>query len=102
MSDQIFVGDTGSEFRVTITDDDVAVDLSSATTLELIFRKPDGTILTVTASLYSDGTDGIIFYNTVEDDLDQSGIYKLEAYIEIDGNTFYSSIGSFKVLCPLG
>lgn len=101
MSDQIFVSDIGTEFRVTVIDSGVSVDLSSATSLNLIFKKPDGQILTVAADLWSDGTDGIIYYNTVSGDIDQSGLWKIEVFVAIGSQEFYSSIGTFKVLCPL-
>ena len=37
MSDQIFVGDEGTEMRVTISDDGVLVDLSCAVEILFIF-----------------------------------------------------------------
>lgn len=101
MSSEIHVGDIGTEFRVTVKDNDVVVDVSSATVLNMIFRKPDGTLLTTNADLYTDGTDGIIYYRAVYGDLDQPGIYKLQAYVEISGGSYYSSIGSFKAVCNL-
>ena len=101
MSTEIRVGDIGTEFRVTITDDGVAVDLSSATSLVINFRKPDGTILSTSAYLYTDGLDGIIYYNTVDGDLDQSGQWKIQAVIETGGATYSSSVGTFKVSCNL-
>lgn len=102
MSDQIFSGDEGTEMRVTVTDDGVAVDLSSAVEILFIFRKPDGTTLEVNGELYTTGVDGIVYYNTVAGDIDQSGVYKLQVRVTISsGNVFSSSIGSFKVACPL-
>lgn len=101
MSQQIHVNDIGTEFRIIITDEDNVVDLSSATVLHIIFRKPDSTSITVDANLYTDGTDGTIYYNVVDGDLDQSGIYKIQGYVEIGAGAFYSSTGSFKVNCNL-
>lgn len=101
MPQEIHVNDQGTEFRVTIKDNSVAVDISNATVLNIIFRKPDGTSLSVNADLYTDGTDGIIYYRTIFNDLDQSGLYKIQAYVEISGGAYYSSIGSFSVKCNL-
>ena len=101
MSSEIRVGDIGTEFRITITDDGAAVDLSSAPSLVINFRKPDGNILSVYADLYTDGTDGIIFYNAVNGDLDQSGQWKIQAVIETGGAIYSSSVGTFKVSCNL-
>ena len=101
MSQSIRVNDTGTEFRIQITDEDVAVDLSSATTLQLIFKKPSGETLTVDAQLYTDGTDGIIYYNTVDGDIDESGVWKLQSYVVVGSAAYSSTVGTFKVECNL-
>lgn len=101
MSDEIHVGDVGTEFRILIMDGDVVVDLSTAVTTQIVFRKPDLTQLIVDAVFYTDGTDGIIKYNTVDGDLDQSGQWRLQAYVEVGSAKYYSSIGSFRVHCNI-
>jgi hypothetical protein len=102
MSKEIHVGDVGTEFRIVIKDDnDSIVDLSTATFLEIVFSKPDGTRNAVSPSLYTDGTDGIIKYNAAVGDLDQAGMYKIQAYIEVGAGNYYSNILNFKVLCNL-
>lgn len=101
MSSEIHVLDIGTEFRIPITDDGEVVDISTATGLTIIFKKPDGTLLSVTADLYTDGTDGIMYYRAVDGDLDQAGIWKIQAFVEISGGSYYSSIGSFKAVCNL-
>lgn len=102
MSDEIHVNDQGTEFRITITDNDVVVDLSTASVISIIFRKPDDTLLEVNATLYTDGTDGIIKYNAVDGDIDQSGRWKIQAYVELSSSAkYYSSIGTFMVHCNL-
>jgi hypothetical protein len=99
MSEEIHALDIGTELRITITDDGVAVDLSTATTLEYLIRKPDGSLLTVNADLYTDGTDGILTYTTVDGDTDIAGLYKIQAKVTIGSGTFYSSSAAFKVHC---
>lgn len=102
MSKEIHVGDVGTEFRLVIKDDnDSIVDISTATLLEIVFSKPDGTRNPVVASLYTDGTDGIIKYTIASGDLDQSGMYKMQAYVEVGAGNYHSSIVNFKVLCNL-
>jgi len=101
MSNEIHVGDTGTSIRITIKDDNEIVDISGASLLQVIFAKPDGTRNEVNGSLYTDGTDGIIEYILADGDIDQPGMYKIQAYVEISGGSYYSSIGSFKVLCNL-
>jgi len=60
------------------------VDLSTSVTVAQIrVKKPDGTIVTWTASVYTyEGVTQYLRYYTVEDDLDQSGEYEAQAYVE--------------------
>lgn len=91
---EIHVGDVGTQFTITILDqDDVAVDLSGYSTKQLIFTKPGGTSLTKTASFATDGTDGIIQYTSIAGDLDEAGIWQIQAIL----NSFHSNIGTFTV-----
>lgn len=101
MSEEIHVGDVGTEFRITILEGAAVVDLSSASSIDIIIKRPDGTLITANGSLYTDGTDGIIYYNILVGDLDQGGIYKIQAVVTIGAATYSSSIGSFKVMCNL-
>ena len=51
----------------------------------------------VYAGFDSDGTDGKMYYNTVADDLDEAGSYKLQGKVAITDGTFYTDITTFKV-----
>jgi len=96
-ANEIHLNDVGTKFLVTIKDGSSAVDVSSATTKQIIIQKPSGTKLTLSAAFSDDGTDGKISYNTVADDLDESGSYKLQGKVIISDGTFYTDITSFKV-----
>ena len=96
-ANEIHINDVGTQFLVTVTDGTSAVDISSATTKQLIFKKPSGTKLTKTASFITDGTDGKIKYNVAADDLDEAGSYKLQGKVIISDGTFYTDIHTFKV-----
>ena len=101
---EIHVGDIGTIFEITLTDCEDIVDVSSANILELIFKLPDNaeTILTKTATLVTDGTDGVISYTTIEGDLSISGKWKLQAQIGFPNSTSWKSdIASFKVYSNL-
>jgi len=92
--EEIHVNDVGTQFVVTIVDcDDVAVDISAFTPLQITFAKPDGTTVVQTASFYTDGTDGKIYYTTIAGDIDTAGTWQLQGLV----GGFYSSIGSFTV-----
>lgn len=99
MASEIHQYDIASRFIITIKDGDDIVDLSTATLLQIIFHKPDGTLITKTGTLYTDGTDGKLYWATTSvDDLDQEGIWKIQIYIEFNpGGKFHSSISTFQV-----
>lgn len=99
--EEIHVGDTGTEFIVIAKSDTLVLDISSATTKQLIFVKPDGTKLTKTATFYTNGTDGKLSYVTQSTDLDQQGSWKIQAKITLPSGTWSSSIGKFKVYANL-
>ena len=94
---QIHQVDAGTLFEVTLSDCGTLLDVSGATTKQIIFKKPDGTTLTTTASFKTDGTDGIIQYTTTITDLDQSGIWSIQAYIVIGTSQWHTDIQTFRV-----
>tara|TARA_Y100000310_G_scaffold318630_1_gene372953 strand:- start:433 stop:741 length:309 start_codon:yes stop_codon:yes gene_type:complete len=96
-ANEIHINDVGTKFLVTVTDGTSAVNISSASTKQLIFKKPSGTKLTKTAVFNTDGTDGKMYYNAIADDLDETGSYKLQGKVIISDGTFYTDITTFKV-----
>jgi len=57
------------------------IDLTGATTLQMIVKKPDDTEVTWTATI--DGTDSkYMVYEIQPGDLDQSGEYLVRSYIQ--------------------
>lgn len=95
---EIHVGDIGTKFIITILDEGEAVDISACTTKEIMFEKPDKTVLTKTASFQTDGTDGKIFWmTTLVTDLDLMGQWKIQGKISIGGGTWKTQIGTFRV-----
>jgi len=84
MSHPKILGDTGTAYRATIKDQDgVVVDVSGATTKEIIFRSPAGVLLTKTATLFTDGTDGIIQYKTLAGEINEVGTWEWEPHVII-------------------
>lgn len=70
-----YVGDIGTEIIV-----DTCVDISTATVTNLLIRKPDGTSHTWVGVIYN---TQYIKYVVVADDFDQTGEYRLQAYVEM-------------------
>ncbi len=100
---EIHVDDVGTNFVVTIEGETCLVlDISSASTKNLIFRKPDGTLLTKPATFVTDGTDGQIKYTFVAGDLDQHGKWSVQAFIDYGSTEWYSDIAKFTVYNNLG
>lgn len=94
---KIKVGDIGTVFEMTLTDQSGVVDISGATTLEFNFKKPSDTTWTATASLVSDGTDGKLKYAFIVSDLDEAGIWYAEAFIVLASGSWTSDCVEFTV-----
>ena len=99
--EEVHYNDIGTDIIVTVNDcvsgTATALDVSSASTLELILKSPSGTSSTKIASLNTDGTDGKIKYTSVDGDFNEVGAWRIQAKIIISGGTFRSDVGSFKV-----
>ena len=97
MAAEIHKYDEGTALTIQIKDCEGIVDLATATVMQIIFKKPNNTSSTVTATLVTDGSDGKIRYITQEDDLNVVGMWLYEAYIELGGGKWHSDVGSFRV-----
>lgn len=83
-------GDYGSVGKIRLMQNGSAVDVSSYTTVQYIFEKPDGESLTVTGSFDSDGSDGIVAYTFQSGDLDQEGRWYVQVNIAKTGHSITS------------
>ena len=73
MTEKIRLGDIGTSFQSQIKEAGAVVPIDGATTLEMVFRKPSGTKVTQTASVLTDGLDGILKYVSLSGDIDEYG-----------------------------
>lgn len=101
MSSQIHAGDVGTKLIVTVKDDGSVVDISSASVLSIFIKKPNGTILSRSGTLETDGTDGKMYYIVSTGDLDVAGNYKIQGQVTLSSGTFSTSTATFKVQCNL-
>jgi hypothetical protein len=101
MACEVHVDDVGTRFLATIKDCGDVVNVSGASYLTFTFKKPDDSSINRTASIYTNGTDGKIYYDTVAGDLDQAGLYKLQGRVALASGTYYTDIYSFQVNCNL-
>lgn len=92
----IRVGTTPT-FRDIIKDQDGAiVDIGTAT-IEMVFRKPDGTASKQTATLTTDGSDGKMHYKGDTSFLDTVGEWQRESKVAIGADVFKGTRFNFRV-----
>ena len=98
MIGEIHTYDVGDVLLITVkNNNDVVQDLSSVTTKDIKFLKPNKDSFTRTVSFVTDGTDGRIQYAFQGGDLDIRGIWRYQLIFVIGTNIYYSDITSFKV-----
>lgn len=86
-------------FERTVKDESaVVVNISTATTKEIIFVKPNKTKLTKAANFSSTGSDGKIRYTTTNTDLDISGVWSGQVHLILPTGEWRSDNFTFTVL----
>jgi hypothetical protein len=95
------LGDVGTIIRATVTDGGVVVPLAAATTKQMKFKKPDGTVLVKAGAFTTDGADGNLQYTTIQGDLDQVGKWQGEVYVEFPTGKWHSDTFDFHVRAHL-
>lgn len=80
------------------------LDLSDALATEVIFMRPDGSSFSRAAQLLDSassgslpGTDGVMFYVIQPGDLSPAGNWFVQAYVELDGGAWSSTVSHFVV-----
>lgn len=89
--------DVGTVITLTVKEDGVAADISTATELQLRFWKPSDTSTYVEPTFVTDGDDGQVTYTTLEGDLDEVGVYKLQVVVTLPSGKFHSDIVEMRV-----
>lgn len=96
------VGDVGMVLRVLVIDENgVALNISSATTREILLGKPDDTVTTNVATFTTDGTDGLIQLTTTASTFDQTGEWEIQGHIIAPGVDWHTAAATFAVLTVL-
>jgi len=93
----IQVGATNLLIKLTVKSGNSALDISDATTKNIIIERPDSTLVTGSGIFFTDGTDGILYYRTIVTDLNQDGEYNAQAYLVTPSFTGYTTQISFTV-----
>ena len=84
-----YPGETGTEIRV-----DCGVDVSSATATYIYCKKPTGTVVTWTATVYN---SNYLRYYTLATDFDVAGTYRIQAGVTIGTWTGRGETATFEV-----
>ncbi len=96
--EEVHKDDIGTVIVVTVKDGATVVDISGATTKNIKLKKPvSSTVLTKAAAFTTDGTDGKIQYTSIAGDLDEIGVYNVQAYIILPSGTWSSSVEEMSV-----
>ena len=99
MASEIHQDDIGTRFLITVKDDGELVNISGvggSTIHQISFRKPSDTVVNRNATLQDFGISGVMFYDSIAGDLDEAGLYKLQAKVVVPSGTYYTDIYSFK------
>lgn len=98
MSCEIHLNDIGTVINVTIKDcNSNVLDISSATSKTITFKKPSGSTVTTSANFSTDGTDGIVTYTAASGLFDEVGSWKIQAEVVAPNGKWKSTYESFKV-----
>ena len=100
--EQAHVNDIGTIFRVTVYDTTstggtTVADISTATTKQFTFKRPDGTTFDKVSVFTSDGSDGNIQFLSVDGDLNVAGTWHLQAYVVTPAGNWKTDVGHFRV-----
>ena len=88
----IVLNDIGTDFRVTVKDAGAVVNIATATALVVILRKPGGAEIEKTASLYTDGTDGILHYQLEAGVIDKLGVWDYRGKVTFSASMVFTTI----------
>jgi hypothetical protein len=97
VSKYVRLGDVGTQFRIAVTDSGSPLNLAAASSKQILFCKPSGIVLTKTAELLTDGTDGVLCYTVEEGFFDETGRWLVQAWVVLPLGAWYSEVSEFRV-----
>ena len=92
MTDTININDIGTDLQITVKEGTSVVDISTATTLQILLTAPSGAVKTKTATLINTGTDGQMRYTTVSGDIDEVGTWDYYGRVTYSASQVYTTI----------
>jgi len=98
MAEQIHIGDVGTNFEVTVMEDSLAKDLSTATSVVMRFRRPNNSVVEKNATFVNSGIDGKVHYISESGFLNVRGPWDLQVVVTFPGgNVWHTDIVNFHV-----
>ena len=89
----------GTIFRLTFQDcAGSLIDISTATTKEIKFKKPSGTTATKAGTFTTDGSNGKLEYTSESGLLDEITTWQIQGHVIIGTQDFNTTIGTFEVV----
>ena len=97
MAGQMRVGDIGTVIRISVKENGLPFNASSATVKTLKLMKPSGVVVARATTFESNGADGVLRYATVLADLDESGPWTGQVYLELPIGKWHTNPFNFVV-----
>lgn len=79
----IQLGDVGTQIIVRVREGGRRMDLRTAAVTRVVLTKPDGDVLLRDATLLTDGADGALLYVTAPGEVDQPGLWYVQAELQV-------------------
>lgn len=92
-----YQNDIGTVIESVILDRGVPFPIPVGSVLKIRFKKPNGQVITRTATVQTDGSDGIIEYEVVRGDFDQAGDWVAQGYVSFNDKQWSSDPDTFEV-----
>ena len=93
----LHLSDYGFAITIIMVEEGVALDISTASTKQFVFKRPDGITTTVTAVFTTTGTDGSLYYTVPTGFLNIVGQWKVQAIATFAAAKYHSDITTFTV-----
>ncbi len=74
---KMYVNDVGRTITISL-----GIDLTLMTVKQILVSKPNGQQITWTGAVIGDPKDGLFGYTTIFGDLNCSGLWKIQGYVE--------------------
>lgn len=86
------VGDTGTILRITVRDGSDPLDLSAATSLNLVVRDAAQHVETLTGALVTDGSDGVVDFTTTSTTWTYQGVAQEQVQLVFPSGSWSAAI----------